>query len=477
MNRFIYVWLITVFFSCKDEIEDPTETNTNSSTNRPPIPIGGPDRTITLPDTASVRLDGTRSYDPDGTRLALEWSQISGPTTFSFYNNYSNPGDAHAVFATSGKYLFRLTASDNKNTTSDTVEITVKWASDCNPNREMVSSQIVSLALSPRKIGYAPVCAIGTDKLVLAGGVLTEPFWPDDPPATYSPLVHVYDMKSNTWAEWEMLQAKGLMAGIIAGNRLFLGGGVTNAGKVTNEVEIHDLSTRVKVKSELSIPRLYMSVATAGNKVVFAGGIHKDDLASDAVDIYDLSSNTWSVAKLSQPRVNMSTMVSGSKIYFVGGSSSYSFGLSNSVDIYDAATGSWSVQRLSREGAHFQTALLGNKMVLSGGMTGQVIDLSTRVEFVDLSNWSSVSDCLLFPPYPDYGPGGENLNVAVIGDKIYFGSNGYISVFDSAKNLWKYTKLEFYEGMLFTYQGHLYSFRYEYGQDGIGQYQVIRIGI
>ncbi len=440
--------------------------------------IAGPDMSITLPDTSYVILDGTRSYDPEKVGLTLNWIQLSGPQTLSFNNNHTKSGEAFVSFGNSGRYLFQLTVRDDKYSVSDTVEIVVRWAAECNANREMVSAETVGVGFSPKKISYAASYAVGTDQLVFAGGVLTEPFWPDDPPATLSSAVHLYDMKTNTWSEWEMLRAKTGMASVIAGNQLFLGGGFVQGGNITDEVEIYDLATKNITKARLSAPRVDLSAAAAANKVIFAGGSNKDGVITDAVDIYDHSTNTWSTAKLSEPRINMSVLVNGSKIYLVGGISEFSGnGISNTVDVFDAVSGTWSVLKLSHPGSGMQTALFGNKMILAGGITGSNSNLSTRLEFIDLSNWSSTVDCLLFTPYYEYGPRGNGMNIAVIGDKIYFGSNEFISLYDGVNNLWKYARVETYQGILFTYQRQLYGFRYTFSEDGKGQYEVIRIGL
>jgi hypothetical protein len=407
--------------------------------------------------------------------LTLAWTQISGPTTAAFYDTYTRSGDALAVFGTSGKYLFQLSAKDDRFTTLDTVEITVKWASDCNPVRELVSAETSSLGYSPNILANGVSCAVGPDKLVLTGGMLSEPFLPGDPPATYSSFIHIYDMRTNSWSTSEMLGAKGETALAISGNKLYMGGGVTNDGMVTDDVEIHDLVSRTVVRAKLSVPRSNASVSAAGNKVVFAGGINKDGNAINTVDIYDQSTNTWSTSTLSEPRMGLTTMVNGSKIYFAGGELAYGAGFSNAIDIYDVSTNSWSIRRMSRQGSKFQAALLGNQMVLSGGILGYDIGASPRVEFIDLSTWGSILDCNLSAPYQDYYTfRGENLNTAVIGDKVYFGTNESISVYNSTTKAWKYAKLETQYGTLFTFQGQLYSFRYDYASM---KYQVIRIGL
>jgi hypothetical protein len=274
-------------------------------------------------------------------------------------------------------------------------------------------------------------------------------------------------MKANTWGTSNMFRAKGEMACVIADNKLYMGGGVTNDGNITDDVEIHDLATRAATRAKLRVARSNISAASAANKVVFAGGSSQDGSPLDVVDIYDQSTNSWSTAKLSEPKSNMSAMVSGSKIYFIGG-------FSNAVDIYDATTGAWTVLRMNRQGSYFQAALLGNQMVLSGGATAQGIGLSPRVEFIDLNNWSSIMDCNPsgFTSYNSIR--GENLNTAVLGDKVYFGTSESISVYNSTTKAWKYSLMQSYSGLLFIHEGQLYSLRYNYG---FMQYLVIRIVI
>jgi hypothetical protein len=90
--------------------------------NLAPVVSAGPDRSISLGQTAA--LDGTVSDDglPNGT-LTTTWSKVSGPGTVSFAN--ASAVDTTAGFSTSGSYVLRLTASDGERSTQDEMAVTV----------------------------------------------------------------------------------------------------------------------------------------------------------------------------------------------------------------------------------------------------------------------------------------------------------------------------------------------------------------
>ncbi len=94
-------------------------------TNQAPNVDAGPDRTVTLPSTAS--LDGTVSDDGfAGRPLSTTWSRDSGPGTATFGD--SRAVDTSASFSAAGTYVLRLTATDTQYTRSDTMTVTVNAA-------------------------------------------------------------------------------------------------------------------------------------------------------------------------------------------------------------------------------------------------------------------------------------------------------------------------------------------------------------
>ncbi len=90
--------------------------------NAPPVANAGNDIRIALP-TSTVTLNGTSSYDPDGTIASFSWSKIAGPSA-SISN--SSWGSTSVTGLTQGTYVFRLTVSDNNGSTNaDEVTVVV----------------------------------------------------------------------------------------------------------------------------------------------------------------------------------------------------------------------------------------------------------------------------------------------------------------------------------------------------------------
>ncbi len=97
-----------------------------SPPNLPPVALAGPDQTITAP-ASSVILNGSASYDPDGTIVSYSWVLISGLGSVIISN--SNQVIAGISSLIPGSYTFQLTVTDNSGATSnDSVTVTVNPA-------------------------------------------------------------------------------------------------------------------------------------------------------------------------------------------------------------------------------------------------------------------------------------------------------------------------------------------------------------
>jgi len=94
--------------------------------NTAPSVSAGPDRTVTLPETAS--LDGTVTDDglPSGGSLTSTWSKVSGPGTVTFGS--ATAVDTTAAFSTAGTYVLRLHASDSLLSASGDMQVVVNAA-------------------------------------------------------------------------------------------------------------------------------------------------------------------------------------------------------------------------------------------------------------------------------------------------------------------------------------------------------------
>jgi len=113
----------------------------------PPVAEAGPDHVF--PPGIKVTLDGTNSYDPDGTIASVLWEQVSGTTQVDL----AAPDELITKFttpSTKGEVLtFRLTIRDDDNLASDdTVTISVN---------------------TPE----APIADAGSDQSVAEGGTVT----------------------------------------------------------------------------------------------------------------------------------------------------------------------------------------------------------------------------------------------------------------------------------------------------------------
>ena len=89
--------------------------------NTPPVADAGPDQIVecTSPAGASVTLDGSASFDPDGDTLTFTWTDE--------LNNVIATGPTPTVSVALGTHTFTLTVDDGRGgTDSDTVVITVQ---------------------------------------------------------------------------------------------------------------------------------------------------------------------------------------------------------------------------------------------------------------------------------------------------------------------------------------------------------------
>lgn len=108
--------------------------------NRAPVVSAGPDASITLP-TNNLSLNGTAS-DPDGSPLTLLWEKVSGPAVTISDETTATLKLTNLV---EGTYVFRFTATDDKNaSTSDQVTVRVS-AMNQRPTVNAGPDQILTL--------------------------------------------------------------------------------------------------------------------------------------------------------------------------------------------------------------------------------------------------------------------------------------------------------------------------------------------
>lgn len=115
------------FHRCLIQMGDQTVARPDLA-NAAPVADAGPDQTVDPYDL--VTLDGTRSFDTDGTVASYAWSQTSGTTVTLSSSSASQPTFTAPATLTGASLVFSLTVTDNNGATStDTVTITVGFHS------------------------------------------------------------------------------------------------------------------------------------------------------------------------------------------------------------------------------------------------------------------------------------------------------------------------------------------------------------
>lgn len=91
--------------------------------NQVPVSVAGADIDVQLPDP-TIRLDGSASYDPDGTIVGYSWVKVSGPSGVTITG--STTATPTIVGVSEGTYVFRLTVTDDHgNVASDVMKVIV----------------------------------------------------------------------------------------------------------------------------------------------------------------------------------------------------------------------------------------------------------------------------------------------------------------------------------------------------------------
>jgi hypothetical protein len=154
--------------------------------NTPPIADAGVDQTATADaaGNATVSLDGSASFDPDGDALSFNWGTPAGAI----------PGVSPSVTLQVGLHVLTLTVDDGKGATAeDTVQITVNALADTTPP---VVTPPADITVTATEAGGARGNASAALAAFLAGGSATDNADPN--PAPLLPQVNGADADNNT---------------------------------------------------------------------------------------------------------------------------------------------------------------------------------------------------------------------------------------------------------------------------------------
>jgi hypothetical protein len=106
-----------------------TTVITVAANNRPPTANAGPDQVAAR--TATVRLDGSASSDPDGATLSFAWTLLSRPDGSAATLSGATSANPTFVADRNGTYVAQLIVNDGRvDSAADTVTITVREGAD-----------------------------------------------------------------------------------------------------------------------------------------------------------------------------------------------------------------------------------------------------------------------------------------------------------------------------------------------------------
>ena len=131
----------------------------NAAVNQPPVADAGPDQTVILPkDSTTVTGSGT---DADGTIISYQWSEISGPSSYSIAN--ANAAITSITGLVQGVYQFQLQVTDNGGASATSiVQITVNPAANIPPVANAGADQVITLPLDSVALSGSGTDADGT---------------------------------------------------------------------------------------------------------------------------------------------------------------------------------------------------------------------------------------------------------------------------------------------------------------------------
>lgn len=400
--------------SAKDTVQ--ITVNSADGSNLPPVAHAGVDQNLTLP-TNYCTLNGSSSFDSDGSIATYQWKKVAGPSTFAIVTPAAVQTNVYNLVL--GTYQFELVVTDNAGSQGkDTVQVSVSPSTiiTCDlSNRSSIN--ITMTPIGTLSVARTPAVAAAGNKVVFAGGLSSY----RNGDFTVSDAADIYDVMRAEWKTVKLSQARMGIAAVSCGTKIFFAGGYSKDGE-SNNVDIYDVVSGDWQLAHLSVPRSGITAAAVGNKVLFAGGSGKGG-ESVIVDIYDLENNKWTTATLSAARMFMGSATVGNKVYFAGGEDGWGLPF-NTVDIYDNANTAnpWSTSSLKQLSGAISGAVVGDQIFWTGVTRNESTSI---VEIWNMTDGSVSYNCLTYTRYL--------LQAVAVNNQVLFSTPGIYYV-DNGKN-------------------------------------------
>jgi Kelch motif len=239
------------------------------------------------------------------------------------------------------------------------------------------------LAPMPERLNHHVMAAWG-GRIYVVGGMGDLLFGADTRSDAF-----VYDPETDSWSELPpMPTPRGAAAGAVIGDTLYVAGGMTRNGRLSNAFEAFDFRTeRWRRLAPIPTPREHMIGAAVDGAVYVAGG---RTLTSDSIDVmerYDPETDRWTrVAPMPQDAGSLEGASVDSYFLAVAGDDDREGWVTGKIQRYDPGSNSWSQLPEMRTKRHGMAAAVADgRLWVFGGSPCARFAASDIVESFDLS--------------------------------------------------------------------------------------------
>ena len=226
-------------------------------------------------------------------------------------------------------------------------------------------------------------------------------------------------------------------AATVLNGKIYVMGGTTASGSITNVFEMYDPTTNVwttLTPYPLSVWRA--SLVALDGKIYAMGGYQALNPfpfdPSNKAFVYDPGANSWSpIADMINPRGSSASVILNGNIHLLGGANTDAL---DSHHFYDPGTDSWSsISSLNQKRSGLTAVTINSKIYAVGGyfLSGGVVSLSSAEVYDPGTNlWSDISNM----PFTKLGITSE-----VVQNKMYvFGNENGTAVleYDPVSDVW-----------------------------------------